>query len=72
MVRDSQHLYTCRHWAILSGLPLQIHVKPSNLGFNHLLMQVANELHIYLVKMSKCLRTYGPQIIRVPQLQSED
>ena len=23
-------------------------------------------------KMSKCLRTYGPQIIRVPQLQIED
>ena len=31
MVRDSQHLYTRRHWAISSGLPLQIHVKPSNL-----------------------------------------
>ena len=24
------------------------------------------------IKMSECLRTYGPQIIRVPQLQSED
>ena len=23
-------------------------------------------------KMSECLRTYGPQIIRVPQLQIED
>ena len=23
-------------------------------------------------KMSECLWTYGPQIIRVPQLQSED
>ena len=24
------------------------------------------------IKMSECLRTYGPQIIRVPQLQIED
>ena len=24
------------------------------------------------MKMSECLRTYGPQIIRVPQLQIED
>ena len=26
----------------------------------------------YSKKMSECLRTYGPQIIRVPQLQIED
>ena len=25
-----------------------------------------------IIKMSECLRTYGPQIIRVPQLQIED
>ena len=27
---------------------------------------------IFLEKMSECLRTYGPQIIRVPQQQMED
>ena len=27
---------------------------------------------IFMIKMSECLRTYGPQIIRVPQLQIED
>ena len=26
----------------------------------------------FIFKMSECLRTYGPQIIRVPQLQIED
>ena len=31
-----------------------------------------HKLVIFWEKMSECLRTYGPQIIRVPQLQSED
>ena len=29
-------------------------------------------IHYILKKMSECLRTYGPQIICVPQLQIED
>ena len=37
-----------------------------------LLMTIAYSQKKPIWKMSECLWTYGPQIIRVPQLQSED
>ena len=40
-------------------------------GLDHLFVFNVVICHSKL-KMSECLRTYGPQIIRVPQLQIED
>ena len=40
------HVDQCRHWAILSGLPLQIHVKPSNLLYPGAAEQVKPVKHV--------------------------
>ena len=44
------------------------------LGLNPSLVDSYSWIIIIIIswKMSECLRTYGPQIIRVPQLQIED
>ena len=65
----------CRLQIVVLGMPLQFPEKNFRISFQNYSIW-ALLLYVCLLepksKMSECLRTYGPQIIRVPQLQSED
>ena len=80
-LKNKRRAHTC---AVMSnGQQSKIVVAGGTQGFADFLSSVeifdptvnnwipGKEIQFYF-KMSECLRTYGPQIIRVPQLQIED